>query len=110
MGFSPVPTVAAESNRNRASSLKRSPSSANHNSRNHSNENADEFGAGDLAAETTPLTNAAAASKAKVNTSDVKVINSLIEDLSRQGGPLYLYICLYFASLCPKMNMPRLNR
>ena len=81
MGFSPVPTVAAESNRNRASSLKRSPSSANHNSRNHNNENADEFG--DLAAETTPLTNAAAASKAKVNTSDVKVINSLIEDLSR---------------------------
>ena len=88
VGFSPVPTVAAESNRNRASSLKRSPSSANHNSRNHNDENADEFGAGDLAAETTPLTNAAAASKAKVNTSDVKVINSLIEDLSRQGGPL----------------------
>ena len=89
VGFSPVPTVAAESNRNRASSLKRSPSSANHNSRKHSNENADEFGAGDLAAETTPLTNAAAAaSKAKVNTSDVKVINSLIEDLSRQDGPL----------------------
>ena len=102
MGFSPVPTVAAESNRNRASSLKRSPSSANHNSRNHNNENADEFGAGDLAAETNPLTNTAT-SKAKVNTSDVKVINSLIEDLSRQGGPLsHIYIFLYLASLSPK--------
>ena len=56
-------------------------SAANHNSRNYNNENADEFA--DSLAETTPLTNA---SRAKVNTSDVKVINSLIEDLSRQSS------------------------
>ena len=79
MGFSPVPTLA-ESNRNKANNS----SSANHKSRNHNTENADEF-ADNLAETTTPLTNV---SRAKVNTSDVKVINSLIEDLSRQGCPL----------------------
>ena len=85
MGFSPVPTVA-ETNRNKVN--KRSPSTAapaNHNSRNYNNENVDEFG--DSLAETTPLTNA---SRAKVNTSDVKVINSLIEDLSRQGCHVFI--------------------
>ena len=77
VGFSPVPPTAHKAPKRPPSTAS---SSANHNSaraRKHSSENDDVF-----VDETAPLTNAAASS-AKVNTSDVKVINSLIEDLSR---------------------------